>query len=222
MVGYHAQAASVAATVTPFTVPPELTAFAAQIGAQLVGAAQAVGGTFVPLTQSLISGASLQSLASLAQSAASPVGMLISPLMSLAQSANGAGLAGTAAGELADVPTFVGDAAPAAMRPPGGLGLGAGLAGELGKARLVGSMSVPPSWPGSMPAQMASSAVMGLGGGLDAAGSAAAGGGMPMMPMPMGMGGTGAGMPAGMMGRGGAGSQVVQQRPSVIPRTGVG
>ncbi|MGV7325866.1 PPE family protein, partial [Mycobacterium kansasii] len=43
-----------------------------------------------------------------------------------------------------------------------------------------------------------------------------------MMPMPMGAGGAGAGMPGGMMGRGGANPHVVQARPSVIPRTGVG
>ena len=50
------------------------------------------------------------------------------------------------------------------------------------------------------------------------------GGGMPMMPMPMGgMGGAGAGMPGGMLGRGGASpNHVVQSRPSVVPRTGVG
>jgi hypothetical protein len=49
-------------------------------------------------------------------------------------------------------------------------------------------------------------------------------GGMPMMPMPMGAGagGAGAGMPGGMMGRGGASPHVTQNRPSVIPRTGIG
>ncbi|KBG96547.1 hypothetical protein N067_02421, partial [Mycobacterium tuberculosis variant africanum MAL010112] len=43
----------------------------------------------------------------------------------------------------------------------------------------------------------------------------AAGGPMGMMPMPMGM-------PAGMMGRGGANPHVVQARPSVVPRVGIG
>ncbi|WP_435870367.1 hypothetical protein, partial [Mycobacterium tuberculosis] len=37
-----------------------------------------------------------------------------------------------------------------------------------------------------------------------------------------GMGGAGAGMPAGMMGRGGANPHVVQARPSVVPRVGIG
>jgi hypothetical protein len=56
-----------------------------------------------------------------------------------------------------------------------------------------------------------------------AAQAGGAGSGMGMMPMPMGGGGAGAGgMPGGMTGRGGAGAHVVQNRPSVIPRTGVG
>ncbi|MCY0610181.1 hypothetical protein OVV29_32125, partial [Klebsiella pneumoniae] len=83
-----------------------------------------------------------------------------------------------------------------------------------------GAMSVPPTWEGSVPARMASSAMAGL--GAMPAEVPAAGGPMGMMPMPMGMGGAGAGMPAGMMGRGGANPHVVQARPSVVPRVGIG
>ncbi|WP_425271210.1 PPE family protein, SVP subgroup, partial [Mycobacterium gastri] len=102
-----------------------------------------------------------------------------------------------------------------------------GIGAELGKARLVGAMSVPPTWAGSMPRGLSSAAMAGLGGlptaaELAQAAGAAGTGGMPMMPMPMGAGGAGAGMPAAMMGRGGANPHVVQSRPSVIPRTGVG
>ncbi|MGO9508594.1 MAG: PPE family protein, SVP subgroup, partial [Mycobacterium sp.] len=90
----------------------------------------------------------------------------------------------------------------------------------------VGAISVPPSWAGSTPKGMGSSALVGLGGMTGPAAAAQAAqtgaGGMPMMPMPMGAGGAGAGIPAGMMGRGGANPHVVQARPSVIPRTGVG
>jgi hypothetical protein len=156
--------------------------------------------------------------------------MAISPLMSLLQmgqsgsaaslaAANGAGLA-------ADATKFVGNAVPD-LKPFGGAGGlgGAGMAADLGKARLVGAMSVPPTWQGSMPARMVSSAMSGMGGMPNAAalaGAAQGGGtGMTPMPMPMGMGGAGAGMPGGMMGRGGASPHVVQNRPSVIPRTGV-
>jgi hypothetical protein len=171
--------------------------------------------------QSAIAGAPVQQLMSVAQIAAMPASMMMSPMMSLMQGANGgaAGLANATTMGAADTPKFVGD-----VKPLGGVGgLGAGMAGDLGKAHLVGAMSVPPTWQGSVPKAMATSAMEGLGGMPNAAAMAqGASGGMPMMPMPMGMGGAAGGMPPGMMGRGGAGSQVVQSRPSVIPRTGVG
>ena len=44
--------------------------------------------------------------------------------------------------------------------------------------------------------------------------------GTPMTPMPMGMGANG--MPNKMMGRDGASPHVVQSRPTVVPRSGVG
>jgi hypothetical protein len=53
------------------------------------------------------------------------------------------------------------------------------------------------------------------------AGAAQGAGGFQPMPMPMGGMGAGAGMAGGMMGRGGASPHVVQNRPSVIPRTGI-
>jgi PPE-repeat protein len=218
MVGYHGGAVSVAASVTPFAVPPvDLAGLASQGG----GAADALS-TLVAALQSLLSGAPLQSLTSVAQIATMPVSMLMSPLMSLAQGANAgtAGLANTAAVG-ADVPKFVGSTAPA-MTPVGGGGLGSPMATGLGKARLVGSMSVPPTWQGSMPARLVSAAMSGLGGEMPGAAGAAGGGmgGMPMMPMPMG--GMGGGAPGGMLGRGGASPHVVQSRPSVVPRVGVG
>ncbi|BCI86246.1 hypothetical protein NIIDMKKI_14520 [Mycobacterium kansasii] len=158
-----------------------------------------------------------------------PVSMAISPLMSVLTNAArtpAAGLAGaTAGGAAAGEPKFVGAAHPG-TKPFAGGGLGSAMSAGLGKARMVGTMSVPPTWQGSTPTRMASSPLSGLG----AAGmanpaeltGAARPAGMPMMPMPMGMGGAGAGMPGGMMGRGGAGGNPVQSRPSVIPRTGIG
>jgi PPE-repeat protein len=120
-------------------------------------------------------------------------------------------------------PKFVDSVVPKGL--PGGMGglggLGDASAG-LGKARLVGAMSVPPTWQGSAPARMVSSAMSGLGEGMPGAAAAAApGGGMPMMPMPMGgMGAAAGGM--GALGRGGASpNHVVQSRPTVVPRTGV-
>ncbi|MCV7196174.1 PPE family protein [Mycobacterium angelicum] len=225
MLGYHAGAASVASALTPFALPPiDLPGLAATVGT-LADALTPLTQAATAAAQSLLSGSSLQSLQSLtsvAQVAATPVSMLMSPMMSLAQGANGAGVAGTGLTGLADAPKMVGDTAPALK---GGMGLGA--AADLGKARLVGAVSVPPSWPGSMPKGVASSVVSGLAAlsGVGETSQAAAAGGMPMMPMPMGsggIGGPGAGMPGGMLGRGGANPHVVQQRPSVIPRTGVG
>ncbi|POY10517.1 PPE family protein, SVP subgroup, partial [Mycobacterium kansasii] len=169
--------------------------------------------------QSLASSLPVSSVMQVAQVAAQPASMMLGPLMQLGGTANAgtAGLAGATAWEgLADAPKFVGD-----VNPMKGLGGGA----ELGKARLVGAMSVPPTWEGSMPKGLSSAAMAGLGGlpnAAELAQAAGTGGGMPMMPMPMGAGGAGAGMPGGMMGRGGANPHVVQARPSVIPRTGIG
>jgi hypothetical protein len=157
--------------------------------------------------------------------------MAISPLMSVFQMA-GQGSAGTAAlaganaaGLAGDATKFVGSAAPD-LKPFGGAGgLGGGMGADLGNARLVGAMSVPPTWQGSMPARMVSSAMSGMGGmpnAAEAMAGAASGGMGGMQPMPMPMGGMGGGgMPGGMMGRGGASPNVVQNRPSVVPRTGV-
>jgi len=241
MIGYHGGATAVAESLTPFSIPPvDLAGLAANVGAQVTGLATTTSAAVSPMVesavaagaglatgvQSLAAGLPIQSLSSFAQLGAMPASMLIGPLMQAGQSATStAGLAGaTAAADLADVPKFVGDVAPAA-KGLGGAALGAGMAGDLGKAHLVGAMSVPPTWQGSVPKAMGSSAMAGLGGAMPnaAAMAGATGGGMPMMPMPMGMGGgAGGGMPGGMMGRGGASPHVVQNRPSVIPRTGVG
>jgi PPE family/PPE-SVP subfamily C-terminal region len=213
MVGYHAGATSVASTLTPFAAPP----------VDLAGLASQVAGEASVAVQSLASGAPLQSLTSLAQIAMLPVSMLMSPMTSLAQGAN-AGTAGLA--DAASVPKFV-DSTAAAMKPLGGGGAGlggsVGASAGLGNARLVGAMSVPPTWQGSLPARLASSAMSGLGGETPYAAAAAGApmGGMPMMPMPLG-GLGGGGMPGGMLGRGGASPHVVQSRPSVVPRAGVG
>ena len=73
------------------------------------------------------------------------------------------------------------------------------MGADLGKARLVGAMSVPPTWQGSMPARMVSSAMSGMGACPNAAAMAGAarraGSGMMPMPMPMGGGGAGRGCP---------------------------
>ena len=198
----------------------------------------AVGGASEPAPASGVAGVQSAAAAvpvdmaiSMVSAGAMPASMLIGPMMQLGTTAGAgtAGLAGaTSAADLAAMPALASDVNP--MKGigggGGGAGLGAGIGAGLGNARLVGAMSVPPTWQGSVPKAMATSAMSGLGANAaemaQAAGAAGAGGGMPMMPMPMGMGGGAQGMPGGMMGRGGASPHVVQNRPSVIPRSGVG
>ncbi|GAB3023785.1 PPE family protein [Mycobacterium bourgelatii] len=234
MVGYQSGAQSVAATLSPFSVPPiDLVGFASALNLEVASVAAGATASIAPVIEGAIIGGEAVAAAvpidmamGLAQSAAMPASMMLGPLMQLGQSAGaGAGLTGATAAELADMPKFVGDIGPKGLGAGGIGGLGAGMAGEMGKARLVGNMSVPQTWPGSMPNHMSSAALAGLGAvPAELAQAGAAGGGMGMMPMPMPMGGAGAaGMPGGMMGgRGGAAAHVVQNRPSVIPRTGVG
>src|SRR6202453_1236156 len=222
MLGYHTGATSVAAAVSPFSLPPVSLSALGGLVAPLAGASSALSviPSAVGEVSSLASTLPLSSFASVAQVAFYPASLMMSPIMMAAQAGmHGAAPAVAGASEMAaNVPKFAGATAP--MKGLGG-GLGSAAAG-LGKARLVGAMSVPPSWEGSMPSRMGSAAMSGLGGaGVPAAAGAPTGGGMPMMPMPMGggMGGAGAG---GMMGRGGASPHVVQNRPSVVPRIGVG
>jgi len=243
MLGYHSGATSVASALPSFSLPPvSLAGLAGLLSTPLAGVASqlaSTGGTAlaapVQLAEAAVSPAvsSVSSLASelpvsdvmsVAQIGMYPASMMMSPIMMAAQAGMGAHPALASATDLAaDAPKFVGSAAPG-MKGLGGGGLGSAMSEGLGKARLVGAMSVPPTWQGSMPARMVSSAMSGLGGEMpNAAGVAAPTGGMPFMPMPMGGMGAGGGMPGGMMGRGGASpNHVVQSRPSVVPRTGIG
>jgi PPE-repeat protein len=231
MVGYHAGAVSVASMLTPFRMPPKSLAGLATRASRLATQAAASDPPAAPPPMTPTLQSLLQALTSGVQALATPASTAISPLMMLMSAATqggvqgGAGLTG-AAGAVPEAGKLVGGVLPDVKPSCGGAGLGgAGVSAGLGQGRLVGSMSVPPSWQGSMPARLASSAMSGLGaaGMPDAAAmtgvAGAPMGGMPMMPMPMG---TGGGMPGGMMGRGGASPHVVQNRPSVVPRVGIG
>ncbi|OBI91650.1 PPE family protein [Mycobacterium sp. 1245805.9] len=256
MVGYHGGALGVAAALPSFSLPPvnlsgltgllsaPLTGVASQaaslagsVGAAVgsssaIATASSVATSAVSSASALASAAPISSLSTVAQVGMMPVSMMMSPIMMAAQAgmggSNAAALAG-ATGAAVDPAKFVSSAAPAGMgKGLGGIGGHGGAEAGLGKARLVGAMSVPPNWQGSAPARMVSAAMSGLGSEMPGAAAAAAagapmGGGMPMMPMPMGGGMGGGGMPGGMMGRGGASpTHVIQSRPSVVPRTGVG
>jgi PPE-repeat protein len=229
MVGYHAGATTVASALPSFTAPPvSLAGLAGLVTTPLTGVLASGVSAVAPAVSgvtSLASSLPLSSLASVAQVAFYPASLMMSPIMMAAQAGMHAPTLASATDLAADAPKFVGSTAPAMKGLGGAGGLGGPMSAGLGKARLVGAMSVPPTWQGSAPARMVSSAMQGLGEGMPSAGAGAApmGGGMPMMPMPMGGMGAGGGMPGGMLGRGGASpNHVVQSRPSVVPRTGVG
>jgi PPE-repeat protein len=246
MLGYHGGAMGVAAALPAFSFPPvnltglaglvaPLTNVASSVGS-VIAASPVMGVTSVATSavgqvSSLASALPISSLQTVAQVGMMPVSMMMSPIMMAAQAgmggANSAGLAGaTGAAGAMDPAKFVSSAGPVGKGLGGGMGGLGGAEAGLGKARLVGAMSVPPTWQGSAPSRMVSAAMSGMAGEVPAAAAAAGapmGGGMPMMPMPMGGGGAGGGMPGGMMGRGGASpTHVIQSRPSVVPRTGVG
>lgn len=241
MVGYHTEAISVASSLSPFgELPSNLAGLAALIGGELAeisttaGAAlgAAVEGAVATAPalagglQSAAAALPLDSVMSMGQMAAGPAGMLLGPIMQLGQSG------GASAGEFASqsaaalTPDYAAEIGTSLKSIAGGAGISAGT----GDARTLGAMSVPPSWQGSLPAAMASPAMVGLGmNGLgfgaaeieQEAAATAGSSGLPMMPMPMGAGGAGAGA-GGMLGRGGGSPHVVQNRPTVVPRTGIG
>ncbi|MCV7088615.1 PPE family protein [Mycobacterium interjectum] len=232
MLGYHSAATSAASTLAPFSVPPAslsgLTAWASQaalgISSALPAPLQGIAAEG-PALMSMVQSLPLQSLSGFMY----PLSMAMYPLSMIMGFARMGGMGGAAAGPaggaaLAHGVAPAAHAALPAMKPLGGGGLGAAMSAGLGKARMVGALSVPSTWQGSMPTRLGSSAMSGLGGmnataAMQGADAASAG---RMMPMPMPMGGMGAGaMPGGMMGRGGASPQMPQQRPTVIPRTGV-
>ena len=175
MMGYHTTSTSVAATMAQSSLPPvSLSGWLTQLGTAVgtevssLGAqvTSALSGVSLATLESAASG--LQPLTSVAQIAMYPASMAISPLMSVFQMASQSS-AGTAAWlgpmrrDWALMAKFVGNAVPD-LKPFGGAGgLGAGMGADLGKARLVGAMSVPPTWQGSMPARMVSSAMSGMG-----------------------------------------------------------
>jgi len=231
MFGYHTGALTAASAMPALSVPPVLAGLGSEAtsllsSTGLAGPLSTVGALVASEGSTLLAQPSV-----LLQGITTPISLAMSPMMMAIQAATSPAkaAAGLVDQVTPDAAKFV-DATSPAMKGVGGLGVGGlgGLGGAeagLGKSRLVGAMSVPPTWQGSSPARMASAAMSGLGTELGAAGAMATGaaGGMQPMPMPMPMGGGGAGMPGGMMGRGGASpNHVTQQRPSVVPRTGVG
>lgn len=241
MVGYHAGAQTVAATLPAFSVPPAgLSGLAGLITAPLeivsqllggVGGAfisqlQSVLGAFSPLLTSmtsLLTSMPVTTMSTVAQIGMYPASVLMSPMMALAHSVGPA-----AAPAMAGVTTVAAGSAQAveggahAMQSLGGLGV---ATAGLGTARFVGAITVPPTWQGSMPvpAVLTSLAVPALGSQLPTpiatGGSSPSGGGSaPAMPMAMDGRGTEDGKTDGKGRKGGENPHVVQARPKVVPR----
>ncbi|OBH81020.1 hypothetical protein A5681_03065 [Mycobacterium scrofulaceum] len=244
MVGYHIGAQTVAATLPAFSVPPAglgglaglVTAplsFATQafgaFGTAFVSELQSVLGAFFPglsSVTSLLSSMPVTTMTALAPIGMYPASALMSPMMVLAHSA------GPVAPAAAGVTTVAAEVPQAAVGGVQGLqsagGLGVATAG-LGTARFVGSITVPPTWEGSMPvpAVLTSLAVPALGaqfptpiatGGASSAPSAAAGS-TPAVAMAVDDRGADDNKTDKRGRRGGENPHVVQSRPKVVPRT---
>lgn len=104
-------------------------------------------------------------------------------------------MAGSAASAASKAAGGAANAAGGAAKAAVGLGSAGGVAGQVGKAGLVGAMSVPPSWAPPAPAAVTTGFVSGgtwepVGGALGAApqGAVAAAPGMPGMPGAVGTG----------------------------------
>lgn len=253
MLGYHAGAQSMAQVLPDFSVPPaalggaapaaDLSGLAGLVAAPLSFASQflqglsSLGTAFVSQLQSvfsalspavsLLSSTPVATLTTVAQAGMYPATALMTPMVTLAQSAAppapaapapvpplAPALVGAASAPLG-APHSAGSAL-SELQPLAGGGLGAlGIAtAGLGGARFVGSLTVPAAWQGSMPAYIATPAMSGVGSGASATAAAGAGGsgsGVPMTAMPVNDKN-----PEGEDR--GTRAQVVRSRPKVVPR----
>lgn len=219
----------------------------AELVSQFAGALSSAGVSFFSQLQSvfmalspaistvtsLVSTASapVSTLTSVAQVGLLPASVLMSPMVAMAQGAGPgastlvgapAATAGATAATAVSAPMAAGAAVYALQPMGGGAGLGAlgAASAGIGTARFVGPITVPPSWPGAMPAYIPSPALAGLGGSpATAPGAVGAAGGTPVTAMPMSRRGAAEGEAHEVVGRGPGGRQVVQQRPRVVPRT---
>lgn len=238
MFGYHAGAQSVISALPSITAAPSslaglFTTPLSTLVSQFAGALSSVGGQiFGPgfssavtaiqsaLTQvgSIVSSAPVSSLMSAAQIGMYPASALTAPMMALGQgTAPVTSLAGATSTAAAGAAQSVGSTAPAMRMMSGDASWGSSISASLGRARLVGAISVPPMWQGSTPAPIVSSAMAGAGASGAAVEPAGSTSGMPMPARA----GAGHDKPADMVGRAGTSPHhVVQSRPKVVPRKG--
>lgn len=237
MFGYHAGAQSVVSALPSISAAPSslaglLTTPLSSLASQFAGALSSVGGQiFGPgfssavgaiqsaLTQvgSIVSSAPVSSLMSVAQIGMYPATALM-PVMTLAQGtvpvttlagATDAAAAGTAS-------QYVSQTAPAMRMMTGDGGLSSSISASLGRARLIGAISVPPVWQGSVPAPIVGATLTGPA----ASGTVTTTSSTSGVPMPARTAAADD-KPTGMVGRAGASPpHVVQSRPKVVPRKG--
>ncbi|MEZ0350531.1 PPE family protein [Mycobacterium sp. pR1184] len=237
MFGYHAGAQSVMAALPSITSAPSslaglFTTPLSTLASQFAGALSSVGGQiFGPgfssavtaiqsaLTQvgSIVTSTPVSSLMSVAQIGVYPATTL-PPMMAMAQgTAPVTSLAGATNMAATGASQTVGSTAPAMRMMSGDGSWGSSISASLGRARLVGAISVPPVWQGSTPAPIATSAMAGAG----ASGAVAEPvGSTSGMPMPARVAAD-HDKPAEMVGKAGtSATHVVQSRPKVVPRKG--
>jgi PPE-repeat protein len=236
MFGYHAGASSVAAALPTITSAPTGLAglFTAPLSNFVSSIGSLLGPSFAPLVSvaqsaitevgSLVSSVPVSSLVSVAQLGVYPASGVLPPMMALAHGATpvasvagAAGAAGAAGVLAADGPGLVGSTAPAMQALGGSGGFGSAMSAGLGSARFVGAISVPPTWQGSLPTRI------GVLPGVSVTPTGSAGpAGVPVMSGASRGPGARPGIP-GAAGRGGPHAKhVVQTRPRVVPRTEAG
>jgi PPE-repeat protein len=236
MFGYHAGAQSVMSALPSITSAPSslaglLTTPLSTLTSQFAGALSSVGGQiFGPgfssavgaiqsaLTQvgSIVSSGPVSSLMSVAQIGMYPASALMSPMMTLTPgTVPVTSLAGATDVAAANTSQYVSSTAPGSnVLGNGAAGWGSNISASLGRARLVGAISVPSVWQGSTPAPIVSSAAAVPGAVAQPPRSATG------VPMPARTAGEND-KPTGMVGRAGASPpHVVQSRPKVVPRKG--
>ncbi|MCV7166531.1 PPE family protein [Mycobacterium stomatepiae] len=238
MFGYHAGAQSVMSALpsigsAPSSLAGLFTTPLSTLASQFTGALSSLGGQiFGPgfssavtaiqsaLSQvgSIVTSAPVSSLMSAAQIGMYPASALMPPMMALSQgTAPVTSLAGATSVAATGASQTVGSTGPAMRMMSGDGSWGSSISAGLGRARLVGAISVPPVWQGSTPAPIVSSAMAGAGASGAAVEPAGTTSGMPMPARA----GAGHDKPAEMVGRGGTSqTHVVQTRPKVVPRKG--
>lgn len=237
MVGYHTKAVTLASTLSPLSAPPT----------DLVGGTAAQPwfppvnppiidplGPLFNTVSGVLSDLPVSSVLSVAELGMYPVSFMMSPLMMAMSSARGAssglgaaGLGSAASAAASSVVPIAGSAAPALTGLGGAAMPGSGMSAVMGQAHTLGAVSVPATWPGSLPSGLTSSAVQGLGSMPTPAAMAQpteSADGIPMMPIaPRGAGSTSA-TPSEVTARGGVGAAApaLATPHSVIPRAGIG